>query len=253
MSPEAYIEMAETEARHWWFRGRRMLFQSLISKFNLPAGARILEIGSGTGGNLEMLSTFGTVCAVEMDTTARAIAEKKTGGQFDIRPGVCPSDIPFSGEKFDLICLFDVLEHIEEDEKTLVMVKGLLAKGGWALITVPAYQFLWGVHDRFLYHKRRYSSAELDRKISDAGLQVEKLSYFNTFLFPLAVVARLKNRLFKNISSSGTKIPPFPINSLFRRIFSAERFWLGRHNFPFGISLLCAIKSRQNSPDQRNQ
>jgi len=242
MSPEAYIEMAETESRHWWFRGRRVLLKSLISKFNLPLDARILEIGSGTGGNLEMLAAYGKVSALEMDASARAIAAEKTGGQFDIRAGFCPTDIPFSGEKFDLICIFDVLEHIEEDQATLVAVKGLLAENGRVLVTVPAYGFLWGTHDRFLYHKRRYSPAELKRKATDAGLHVEKLSYFNTLLFPLAVAARIKDRLFQSASSSGTKIPPSPINTLFRHVFSAERFLLEKCNLPFGVSLLGVLR-----------
>lgn len=185
MSPDAYIEMAETEERHWWFAGRRAVLTSLIAKLKLPPHARILEIGSGTGGNLVMLSSFGQVSAVEMDASARSIAVQKTQGRFDIRAGSCPAGIPFAGERFDLICLIDVLEHIEEDVATLTAVKGLLAKGGRVLATVPAHRWLWSAHDTFLHHKRRYTADELRRKISAAGLEPVKLSYFNTFLFPL--------------------------------------------------------------------
>ena len=243
MTPEAYLEMAETEAHHWWFAGRRSVMACLISKFDLPAEAKILEIGSGTGGNLQMLSAFGRISALEMDATARSISAEKTGGRFDIRAGRCPADIPFSGEKFNLICLFDVLEHIDEDVATLVAIKKLLAQNGRVLITVPAYRWLWSAHDEFLHHKRRYSAFELREKIAASGFRIEKMSYFNTLLFPLAIVARFKDRLFGSLSASGTKIPSHLLNRFFRQLFSAESFLLANLNLPFGVSLLAILRA----------
>lgn len=235
--------MADTEACHWWFSARRVLLSSIISRLTLSSNARILEIGSGTGGNLEMLSAFGRVSALEMDETARSIANKKTLDRFDIRAGFCPTDIPFTNEKFDLICLFDVLEHIEKDFATLVAIKKLLADGGRILVTVPAYQWLWSKHDEFLHHKRRYSASDLRKKIIAAGLSAEKLSYFNMLLFPLAVSARLKDRLLEAPSASGTGIPAAPLNELLYRIFSAERHLLEKMSLPFGVSLLAILRA----------
>lgn len=243
MNPDAYLEMADTEARHWWFSGRRAILAHLIATFDLPTHARILEIGSGTGGNLQMLSSFGQVSALEMDATARSIASEKTGGRFDIRPGFCPTDIPFAGEKFDLICLFDVLEHIDKDVETFIAVKGLLAEGGRVLVTVPAYRWLWSTHDDFLHHKRRYSATELREKVAASGLQVVKISYFNTILFPLAAIVRLKDRLLGNSSASGSSVPRAPINQLFKSLFSGERFLLAKMNLPFGVSLLGVLRA----------
>lgn len=243
MNPDAYLEMAETESRHWWFAGRRAILARLIGDFELPADARILEIGAGTGGNLQMLSSFGQVSAFEMDATARSIALEKTGGRFDIRAGRCPADIPFPGEKFDLVCLFDVLEHIEQDVETLMAIQKLLAAGGRILITVPAYRWLWSAHDTFLHHKRRYSAGELRTKAVAAGLQPVRISYFNTILFPLAALVRLKDRLLGGSSDSGTAIPPTPLNRLFSMLFSSERFILGRFDLPFGVSLLGVLQA----------
>lgn len=242
MHPSAYREMADTEGRHWWFTARRAILSSLIGRLGMPQRARIVEIGCGTGGNLEMLSAFGEVAAMETDDGARAIALEKTGGRFEVRPGRCPHEIPFPARSFDLVCLFDVLEHIEEDVATLQAVRALLAPGGRALITVPAYRWLWSAHDEFLHHKRRYSAGELRAKISASGLRIAALSYFNTLLFPLAAAARVRDRLMNHDRASGTGIPARPVNGLFHRLFSAERFLVGRLPLPFGVSLLAVVR-----------
>jgi SAM-dependent methyltransferase len=242
MNPEAYLEMAETESRHWWFHGRRQILERLITQIKLKEGAKILEIGSGTGGNLDLLSRFGAVSAMEMDSEARAIATRKTGGRFNIRAGSCPDDLPFPGEKFDLICLFDVLEHIEQDRATLEALKPLLAQGGLILLTVPAYAWLWSVHDEYLHHKRRYTAPELRQKALGAGYRITRLAYFNTLLFPLAAVARIKDKLLGSTSASGAQIPPAPLNSLLGLVFGLERFILDYFDPPFGVSLLCLLR-----------
>lgn len=235
MEPDAYREMAATEGRHWWFAGRRAILASLIERLGLPARADILELGCGTGGNLEMLARFGTVAAMETDDAARAIALDKTAGRFDIRAGRCPDRIPFAGQRFDLLCMIDVLEHVEEDVATLRALRGLLAPGARALLTVPANPWMWSKHDEFLHHKRRYTATELREKALQANLEVVTLSYFNTLLFPLAATARLLN-------VEGSNVPPAPVNRLFYALFSAERWVAGRVPLPFGVSLLAVFR-----------
>jgi len=241
MNPAAYLVMAETEARHWWFSGRRAILATIIGNLDLPQNAKILEVCCGTGGNLEMLAEFGEVSALEMDENARSIAAQKTNNRYDIRAGHCPDKIPFAEQRFDLICMFDVLEHIEHDTETLVALKQLLTPNGRLLLTVPAYQWLYGAHDEFLHHKRRYTAAQLYKKIVVTGLQPVKISYFNTILFPLAVMVRLKDKLFGK-PATGTSVPPALINKFFMTLFGAERFLLKHFNLPFGVSLLCVLK-----------
>lgn len=243
MNPAAYLVMAETEAKHWWFSGRRSILSTIIANLDLPQNSKILEIGCGTGGNLDMLAEFGAVSALEMDASARSIASKKTNNRYDIRDGYCPDKIPFDEQRFDLICMFDVLEHIEHDMETLIAIKRLLTENGRILITVPAYQWLYGAHDAFHQHKRRYVATQLRRKIVAAGLLPVKISYFNTILFPLVTIVRLKEKLFGNPSAAGTSVPPAPINKFFLTLFNYERFLLEHFSLPFGVSLLCILKA----------
>lgn len=247
MSPDAYVEMAETEERHWWFCARRQILTRILEQLALPRNARILEIGSGTGGNLAMLQQFGTVAALEMDATARALAQQKLGDGCDIRAGYCPDAMPFEGERFDLICLFDVLEHIPDDRGTLAALPALLAPGGRVIISVPAHRWLWGPHDDYLHHQRRYSATEFKQKLTQAGFEIQKFSYFNTLLFPLAALVRLKERLSGSQQATGGQIPTAPLNGLLKQVFALERFLLPRTNLPFGVSLLAVAAPRQRT------
>lgn len=242
MDPAAYIEMAGIESRHWWFTGRRAILTSLIEQLDLPGNAKILEIGCGTGGNLDMLAAFGKVSAFDMQGSARIMAIQKTGGVHDIRAGHCPDNIPFQHERFDLICLFDVLEHIEQDSETLTAIRSILADSGRVLLTIPAYAWLYGIHDRFLHHHRRYSSKEIRQKVRVGGFRLVRLSHFNTLLFPLAVLVRIKERLLGSTVAAGNHVPPAPINRLFQKIFTAERRWLKHFDLPFGISLMVVLE-----------
>ena len=155
MNPKAYLEMANTESVHWWFAARRDILSHVIGQLAFPTSARVLEAGSGTGGNLEMLSAHGSVSAIGMDEVACCIARDKTGDRFDLRQGCFSNNIPLKRETFDLIGMFDVREHVERNVETLAALWSLLAPGGHMLITVPAYQWRWNAHDKFLHHRRR--------------------------------------------------------------------------------------------------
>ncbi|NJD07396.1 MAG: class I SAM-dependent methyltransferase [Methylococcaceae bacterium] len=241
MDPSAYREMAETQDRHWWFRGRREVLANLIGRLGLPTDAQILEIGAGTGGNLDMLAAFGSVSALEMDQYAREFATAKTGGSVDIRDGRLPDRIPFENSRYDLVCLFDVLEHVDDDRAALAAIRPLVKPGGHLLLTVPAYRWLWGKHDEKLHHQRRYTAKELARRAIETGWTVRKLSYFNTLLFPLAAVGRLADKLNPGGEALGSSTPAPFVNELLFRLFSAEQYLLPRLDLPFGVSLVALL------------
>lgn len=236
MSPGAYAEMAATQELHWWFAARRHILRSQLERLELPPDAEILEVGSGTGANLGMLAEFGRVVGLEMSAGAIALARQRGAGAATMLLGRCPeglADLP----RFDLVCMFDVLEHIEEDRAALAAAAAHLKPGGRLLVTVPSYQWMWGPHDEHLHHKRRYSRRLLADRCAQAGLAVHRMSHFNTLLFPLAVAGRLYEKA-RGRSGAAAAVPAAPINSALRCTFAFERHLLSRMHLPFGLSLL---------------
>jgi SAM-dependent methyltransferase len=244
MEVDAYLDMAASETRHWWFRGRRQVLDAVIGRLALPRPARILELGSGTGGNFEMLARYGQVTAIEMNEDARTMSLRKSAAVRDVRAGFLPDHVQLDGEVFDLVCAFDVLEHVEEDEATLRTIRACLGPGGVAVLSVPAFAWLWGPHDTHLHHKRRYAKAELRRKILGAGLEIERLTYANMLLFPAAVAARVADKVLRRTQSTGDGMLPGPLNEIFAAMFGFERHLLGVVDLPVGLSLLAVVRRK---------
>jgi SAM-dependent methyltransferase len=242
MEPRAYVEMAALQDKHWWFVARRRILAHVLSDLSLPQGAAILEIGCGTGGNLGMLSRFGVVSAVEMDEFARAHARQISG--LDIRPGRLPENIPFPQASFDLVCLFDVLEHVAQDRLALQALRPLVRPAGKILITVPAHPWLWSAHDEELHHYRRYTAKHLVESAQAAGWQTIYLTYFNTLFFPVVAIIRLFDRWRKTRQSTGTGLPNPPINKCLQAIFASEARLLALTPLPFGVSLLAVMEPK---------
>ena len=239
----AYDEMASLQDRHWWFLGRRAVLARVIEQLALPDDAAILEVGAGTGGNLRMLQRYGSVEAVEMDATARAIASSRAPGVL-IREGRLPDRIPCRPGAFDLVCLLDVLEHVDSDAESLATLRGFLRPSGYLLLTVPAYRWLWSAHDVRLHHRRRYTAGTLAAVALSAGLRIERLSYFNTLLFPLAVLGRLLDRVRKpGSSTTGGAMPSSIVNAALFRVFAAEASLVTRVRLPVGLSLVAVLRS----------
>ncbi|QNE30619.1 class I SAM-dependent methyltransferase [Sphingomonas sp. NBWT7] len=236
MDRRVYDRMAEHDSTHWWYRARRdILADYLTREGRLPAKARILEIGCGTGHNLPMLAAFGEVDAIEIDPAARGIAGRRLGKPVGDSP--LPSLPGVPDAHYDLIAVLDVVEHIEDDVAALAAMRARLAPGGKILITVPAHQWMWSAHDVVNHHHRRYSKSTLVKAIEAAGLRPRKLGYFNSLLFPLAAGARIAGRLTGRDDSDDSPPPPL-VNKLFETIFRFERHMVGRLPMPPGVSIV---------------
>ncbi|HEY0114905.1 MAG TPA: class I SAM-dependent methyltransferase [Allosphingosinicella sp.] len=237
-----YDRMAELDSRHWWYRARREVLARLIQRRVRPAaGAAILEIGCGTGHNLEMLGRFGAVEAIELDPAARAVAEQRLG-----RP-VGSARLPELEEvpeaSFDLVALLDVLEHVEDDRAALRSIARRLKPGGSILITVPAFPWMWSAHDVVNHHHRRYTKKTLRAAIAEAGLDAPFVGYFNSILFPAAAGARLVGRLLGK-EGSDDKLPPKPVNTVFEALFGLERHAIGRLPLSPGVSIAAVVTAK---------
>lgn len=241
MERVVYDRMAELDELHWWYRARRRILASLIARrIKLPPQARILEIGCGTGHNVQMLDRFGRVDAIEIDPAARAVAAERLGRAVGDAP--LPALSGVADGHYDLIAILDVLEHVEADREALISIARRLKPGGRILITVPAHPWMWSAHDTVNHHHRRYTRKTLRRVVEEAGLRLEMMSWFNSLLFPLAAGARLAGRITGN-KDSDDSLPPKPVNALFEFLFGLERYAVGRVPLPPGVSLVAIVSA----------
>lgn len=242
MDQEIYEQMEHLGEIHWWFRAKRKIILFLLDKYVVRNREnKILDIGCGNGLMLKYLEKYGEVFAIDNNELALKYARDKTIYTKNVQKASLPDKIPFN-IKFDLVTSFDVLEHITDDLKALIKIKEILKEGGGRVFcTVPAYDFLWSDHDSVHNHKRRYTLKKIKKLFRQAGFKIEKITYFNTFLFPSIALVRLIKRVLKIKGPDLAKNNVF-LNWLLEKVFSAERFFLQKFDFPFGVSILVIAK-----------
>lgn len=240
MDRAVFDRMAELDAHHWWYVARRQILSDLIAReVRPPACARILEIGCGTGHNLEMLGKFGDVEAAELDPKARVLAAERLGKT--VHDGALPGLADQLGGGFDLIALLDVLEHVAEDRDALVAIRRMLKPGGALVMTVPINKWMWTAHDAAHHHHRRYTKLEIAALARDAGYEISLLSPFNTLLFPPIAAVRLLGKVLGR-EDADDAMPSRGVNRLLQGLFGLERHLVGRVTLPFGVSLVAVLR-----------
>jgi len=203
----------------------------------------ILNAGAATGATSEMLKKHGKVTSLEYDKDCAVFLEDVLK-----EPVVNESltELPFSDNSYDLVCAFDVVEHIEDDYNAAAEIHRVLRENGKVYLTVPAFQFLWTEHDVINHHYRRYTRKSLEKLLLDAGFQVDYSSYFNSILFiPIFLVRMLFKLLPKKKSNKGTGSDFEKFNSnglanklLYRSVKSEDTFVAKKSRFPFGVSVV---------------
>lgn len=242
-----YDLMAAVEERHWWWRARREIIARLIEDHApaVPAAGqrRVLEVGCGTGGNLPMLSRFGEVLGAEHEPAALDYLRGKHGQRFPAIQHSIPQ--PIDGQ-FDVVGMFDVLEHLQDDAGALRWLGSQMRPGGVAVLTVPAFPFLWSQHDVAARHFRRYTLPAL-QAVVPTELEILHQSYFNLAVFPVVAAVRLGMRLLpRRWQPQGTHmaLPPAPINWVAYQLFRAEQHLVPRRQLALGVSALLVLRRR---------
>ena len=239
MERKVYDRLIAMEEHHWWRVGRRKIFKKVLDTHikKEKKALSILEIGCGAGGNLSLLSNYGKICGTEIDDEMRSAANDRKCCEVKKGTFLPEGEIPFD-EKFDLICMFDVLEHIEDDFFAMKKIVEKLNSGGKLLVAVPSYPSLWSQADVIAHHFRRYTKKSLNTVLQSQNLKILYTTYFNTLLFPIIFFVRkvLKKGSetydVKNYSQGG-------LNGVFTKIFTSESLWISKNrSLPFGDTLL---------------
>jgi len=242
MQQHTYSIMYEVEGTHWWFAGRRRIISSFVEKICRELGKerpRILDVGCGTGANLEMLGQFGE--AEGVDVSVDALTFCRARGLTNVRQGAAEK-LPYEDESFDLVTALDVVEHLDDDRAGLKEMHRVLRPGGRALLFVPAFMFLWGVQDDISHHRRRYTLSGLRQVVREAGFEVERATYANISFFGPILLGRLLMRATGLRPASENNINVSALNGVLGRVFGAESALLRRLNFPFGVSAICVAR-----------
>ena len=230
------------EDRHWWYRGRRTVLERVIAGLTLPAGARILDAGCGSGRNMVELARHGSVTGVELSRPSVELARARESGEV-LEGSVL--ELPFESDSFELVVSLDVIEHLEDDLGALRELHRVVAPGGALLVTVPAYPWLWSGHDEINHHYRRYTRRSLQSVARAGGWEQARTTYFNSLLLPVAIVLRLLERLSPRTTESSLDlwVPPAPLNWLLERPLALEAAVIGRGGrIPAGLSLLTLFR-----------
>lgn len=254
MQQHTYAIMDEVEGSHWWFVGRRAILESflrqIVSRFETASAApghgeqgtlndlRILDVGCGTGANLEMLAQFGHAEGVDVSDDALEFCRKKG---LKAQKGLAET-LPFADETFDITTALDVVEHLDDDVAGLREMFRVTKRGGYSLIFVPAFMWLWGVQDDISNHRIRYTKKQIVERLQKAGYTIERATYANWTFFAPILGGRTLMKLTGLKPESENNVNVSALNGIFGKLFASERFWLKNFNFPFGVSIVIVAR-----------
>lgn len=231
-----FKKMFELENTHFWFLGKRLCIDAILSKRSRPSKTRILDIGCGTGGTTLFLRRYGTVVGLEKDPYAYTFSKNRG---LSVKMGSA-SNLPFQDGSFDMVTLLDILYHqdILDVAKVVKEARRVLVNHGELLITDSALPFLWSKHDVVMHGRRRFTVPELEQVLRSNGFVIKKSSYYFFLLFPLLIIKRkIVDLLDKDYQADVQKLPGW-INMCGFFLMKIESLLLKYVRLPFGSSLI---------------
>ena len=245
MQRHTYAIMNRVEDKHWWFVGRRLILESFLRQIHSAliaehSSLKILDVGCGTGANLEMLAQFGKAEGVDVSDEALEFCRAKG---LKAHKGLAEK-LPFADESFHLVTALDVVEHLDDDVAGLKEMRRILKSNGRALIFVPAFMWLWGVQDDVSNHRIRYTKKQIVERLKEADFEIERATYANWTFFAPILAGRTLMKITGIKPESENNVNVSALNGIFGKLFGAERFWLKNFDFPFGVSIVIVAKKK---------
>lgn len=218
---------------NFWFRAKTDLINVLMKKACKNRNRlRILNIGAGTGDDLEVLNKFGKNYVIDIDKDALSVIDDKSCEERKIADAC---NLPYDDNFFDVAVSFDVFEHIKNDQKAISEVYRVLKENGVLIFTVPAFQFLFSSHDKALHHQRRYSKENIKTLLFQ--FNNIKIFFWNSLLFVSMATMRLLKRKSKPRVDL-MDLPPW-LNTLFFNLLKIDNFLIKRGiSMPIGLSIV---------------
>jgi ubiquinone/menaquinone biosynthesis C-methylase UbiE len=240
MERSEYATMFRVEETHWWYSAlRRLIFQTLEAELPDWREREILDAGCGTGAILKRLDN--PEKNVGIDLSLEAISFCRQRGLANVREGDI-SAMPFADASFDAVICSSVLYHrwVGDVEAALREMRRVLRPGGVVLINVPAFSFLHSPHDEAVMTARRFRKSELRELLEKQNFQIRCLTYWTTFLFPLAVAARTLggSKMGRDFETAQDSLA----QRVFSKVMEFELRVLKRASFPFGVALLAVAR-----------
>jgi 2-polyprenyl-3-methyl-5-hydroxy-6-metoxy-1,4-benzoquinol methylase len=248
MDKRYYTEYYTLERGHWWFKIRALILDDFVKRnVGNAAPLKILNVGVATGSTSEMLNKYGQVTSVEYDKDCCEFLRTELKMEV-INASV--EDLPFDDNTYDLVCAFDVIEHVENEMLAVQEMKRVCKPSGIVFVSVPAFMVLWNHHDVVNHHHKRYTLPEIKKLFahSNGNGKEHHGTYFNTLLFVPIFIYRRISKLFERTATpddSGSDFGALKngvLNTLFYNFFRLEVFWLRVAKFPFGVSLMYSWK-----------
>jgi SAM-dependent methyltransferase len=239
--------MFEVEDRHWWYVGNHEIFLDLLKRSRILAdGIQVLDAGCGTGKWLEILKSTRDIAETGIDYQPLALELAGTRGKLNLMAGDVNQKM-FPEASFDLITCFDVICNRNVDDDTAIRnFRDSLKPGGHLLLTVPAYRMLLSRHDEMVHQNKRYTRKQLRRLMERHGLEVVKLTYGVSLLFPFALIKRLADKMFRSHATEHNEVemPIGFVNQCFLLAMRTEKFLLKQFSLPFGLSVMVLARKK---------